>query len=66
MIGTAVESALSLVGISSERVETWLGKPCNCKERKEKLDQLGHWASRVLRGRTKQAKEFLFRMIDET
>jgi len=47
-LGDAVESALTAVGITSARVEAWLGKKCNCKSRKEKLNKLSKWASRVL------------------
>lgn len=47
-LGDAVESALTRIGISRERVEAWLGRPCGCAERKEKLNRLGRWAARVL------------------
>lgn len=64
MIGTTIENALTMVGVTSERVERWLGKPCKCKERKEKLDALGHWAQRVLSGKVDQAKDYLERIIN--
>lgn len=57
--GDLVERALSVVGITSTRVSKWLGKPCRCPERKEKLNQLGYWAKRILSGATEQAKEHL-------
>ncbi len=47
-LGDLVKSALSLVGITEERVTAWLGK-CGCAERREKLNRLGAWAQRVLR-----------------
>ena len=49
-LGDNVKKALSAVGITEERVSNWLGAPCNCAERVEKLNQLGNWASRVLSG----------------
>ena len=47
-LGDAVEAALKLVGISKDRVERWVGGPCGCDERREKLNRLGRWAARVL------------------
>ena len=49
-LGDNIKKALSAVGITEERVSNWLGTPCNCAERVEKLNQLGNWASRVLSG----------------
>jgi len=54
-----VEGALSAIGITSERVERWLGKKCGCKERRDKLNALDAWARRVLGGNTEGAKEYL-------
>lgn len=48
-LGDLVESALSSIGITSERVSKWIGTECGCKERKEKLNMLTIWANRVLR-----------------
>jgi hypothetical protein len=64
-IGDKVEQALTAVGITSERVSAWLGKPCNCKERREKLNQIGAWASRVLGGAKDRATEYLNKIIGE-
>ena len=47
-LGDKIESALNLLGISKDRVEKWLGRPCGCKERQEKLNRLGRWAERLL------------------
>jgi hypothetical protein len=60
-----VESALTLAGITKERVSHWLGKPCNCKERQAKLNQLGIWTKRVLAGKLEKAQEFLDQLITE-
>lgn len=49
-LGDNIKKALTAVGITEERVSNWLGAPCNCAERVEKLNQLGNWASRVLSG----------------
>lgn len=54
-LGDLVESALTKIGITSERVEEWLGRPCNCPARKQKLNRLGEWANSVLSGNTETA-----------
>lgn len=56
-IGDVVESALIKVGITDERVQAFLGKPCGCKERKEKWNQIGLWAQRVIGGGTELTPE---------
>ena len=47
-LGDVVESALSSIGITQDRVEEWLGRPCRCSERKKKLNRLSKWATTVL------------------
>lgn len=64
-LGDVVESALSAVGITSERVERWLGRPCGCAERREKLNQLSHWARRILSGKRDRAGEYLEQILEE-
>lgn len=63
MLGDSIEAALSLVGISSEKVEQWIGFPCGCLERKERLNQLGAWAKQALRTRRNEMGQILLRMI---
>jgi hypothetical protein len=63
-LGDKIETALSLVGITSERIERYLGAPCGCQERKEKLNALGAWATRVTSGKLSKAKEYLERIIE--
>ena len=60
--GDMVERALATLGLTSQRLEEWLGEPCNCRERKEKLNQLSHWAKRIVSGKTKGALDFLTRI----
>jgi hypothetical protein len=47
-LGDLVESALTKIGITKDKVEQWLGRPCGCAERQEKLNKLSRWAKRVL------------------
>lgn len=50
-IGDILEAALAKVGITSDRVSTWLGRPCKCRERRNRLNALGKWAYRVFTGK---------------
>jgi hypothetical protein len=52
-----LESALKAVGITSERMERWIGKPCGCKERKERMNLLGTCLKLVALRRTDEAKK---------
>ncbi len=62
-LGDDLHNALAKIGITPERVSSWLGRPCNCPKRQEKLNQLGHWAKRVLKGKTEKAKHYLDNII---
>lgn len=64
-LGDVIESALSSVGVTQEAVFKWLGVPCNCEERKQKLNQLSTWARRVVKGHTEGAIRFLNEMIGQ-
>ena len=62
-LGDRVGQALTLVGVTSERVESWLGRKCGCARRKQRLNELGAWAHRVIAGKTANAKEYLEELI---
>ncbi len=66
MLGDTISRALSTIGITDTRVSRWLGAPCGCKERQEKLNALGNWALRVLAGRTKDAEKYLDEITDDS
>ena len=53
-LGDLVERALSSVGITEERLSGWLGRPCGCRKRRDKLNKLGEWARRTLGGTSSQ------------
>lgn len=40
-LGDMVSAGLAAVGITPERVSKALGRPCGCKERAAKLNELG-------------------------
>ena len=67
-LGDQVQQALTRVGITKDRVEQWLGRPCHCLERQAKLNALGFWARRVLKGSLDRMTEILERIMsdDET
>ena len=64
-LGDAIERSLRTVGVTDERISTWLGEPCNCDEHKEKMHQLSIWAKRVAKGKLRNAKEFLITIISD-
>lgn len=67
-LGDAVEQALTLIGITQDRVNQYLvkeGETCKCDERKRKLNNISRWAKRVLRGKTEGAKEYLLKLTTE-
>ncbi len=67
-LGDAIQQALSSVGVTEERVSYWLGadsRGCGCSQRKEKLNALGSWAIRIIRGRTEKAREYLEQLLTE-
>ena len=55
LLGDIVESALSSVGITKERVSSWLGEECGCEERKNKLNKLHKWAKDFIGGKKPDA-----------
>ena len=64
-IGDHLEKALKLVGITPERVESFLGRPCKCRERKRRMNELGQWAARIISGQRDTAKEELDKIVGE-
>jgi hypothetical protein len=62
-LGDLVEGALQKIGVTPEKVESWLGRPCMCRERKRKLNQLSDWAFRIFHGKSSQPKEELDKML---
>lgn len=66
-LGDAVEAALGKAGVTKNLVEKWLGRPCNCADRKAKLNQLSNWARRVLTGKHPEDdhKDLLERIVGE-
>lgn len=64
-LGDVIESALSRVGVTKDKVRNWLGLPCNCAERQEKLNQLSRWARMVLAGTLRGAGTYLERFLGE-
>ena len=64
-LGDKIETALTAVGITKERVEDWVGFPCGCDERKEKINRLERWAKRVLKGKIHKAVTYLEEILGD-
>jgi hypothetical protein len=65
LLGDMVGAALATVGVTEDRVSKWLGRPCGCKRRKEKLNQLHLWARRVMTGEKEDAEKHLDSILKE-
>jgi hypothetical protein len=65
MLGSLISRALSTIGITDTRVSRWVGAPCGCKERQEKLDAVTYWAIRVIQGKVESAEEYLDNIMEQ-
>jgi hypothetical protein len=65
LLGDRVEQALGILGITKDRVETWLQRPCKCDVRKYRLNSIDHWARRVTAGHVARAKEYLEQILED-
>jgi len=65
LLGDRIHQALALVGVTPEWVNSWVGGPCNCEERRQKLNALHLWAGRVLRGKLGGSAETLEALITD-
>lgn len=63
MLGDAVHELLGSFGVTPERVSRWLGKPCDCEERRAKLNALHAWARRIAAGKVEKAREYLEQIL---
>ena len=63
MIGDQVETALALMGITKQRVSNWLGIPCNCDQRKQKLNKLHAWARMSVKVSADKAKQYIEKIL---
>jgi hypothetical protein len=65
LLGDLLESALGTIGVTSARVEAWLGRPCGCDERRERLNALDRWARRFWAGHTENARSYLEQILGD-
>lgn len=49
-LGDAVKSALEMLGVTEERVSRFLGRPCGCRRRRDRLNRLSDWAYSLVAG----------------
>lgn len=62
-LGDAISKALAALGVTEDRVNEALGRPCGCKARREMLNRLNPWAERVNEGRVEDARKYLEEII---
>lgn len=48
-----------------EDIREWLGKPCNCPDKRTKSNRLWRWAKRVNDGDAVNAEKYLSELLDE-
>ena len=53
-LGDHIGRGLSAVGITKQRVSRLLGRPCKCKQRQQRLNELGQRAAEAVRKLTGQ------------
>lgn len=63
-LGDHIEAMLTKMGITKEKVSEWIGHPCNCEERQERINALDKWARESAKGAYKNAKRRLLRLIN--
>jgi hypothetical protein len=63
MLGDRIESLLLTVGISSARIESWLGVDCGCAERRDMLNALDTTLRRVTRDGVEKTRHYLMKLI---
>lgn len=64
LLGDRIEDALTFVGITKERVEKWVGGPCGCSERQERLNRLDAWVRGMFSGQSERAKKELEHLLE--
>lgn len=62
-LGDRIGVALERIGVTEERVEKWLGKPCGCARRRRKLNNLDRWARDQVGLTIEAARKRIARMI---
>lgn len=64
-VGDLISSALAIVGVTDDSVSRWFGRPCGCDQRRQRLNQLHRWATRVVSGKIERAREYLDSLVEE-
>lgn len=64
-LGDEVEALLKRIGVDKEMVENWLGRPCGCDERKQKLNEFSRWVKRGVKGSLEKTKRYLLNIIGD-
>ncbi len=59
MLGDGAREALAAIGVTEARVSRWLGRPCHCGDRAERLNQLDRALRRGLRAGWAEARRYV-------
>lgn len=63
LLGDAVETVLSKIGITKDEVAEWLGGPCGCTERQRRLNDLHSWAEQTAHQAASIARGLLAKLM---
>ncbi len=58
-----VSQALARIGVTEERVTAWIGAPCGCAMRREKLNKLSKWAQSAVKSEAEKAAAKLAKLL---
>lgn len=64
-LGDMVANTLKIFGITPDKVSQWLGRPCGCRLRQEKLNKLDRWARQYFGGNQTDATNNLDNLIND-
>jgi hypothetical protein len=65
LLGDALAGALAAVGVTEQKVARWLGAPCNCPERRAKLNALDAAVRRAAGGKLKSARDYVLELLKD-
>lgn len=65
MLGDRISAGLDLLGVTPGRVEAWLGRPCGCEDRRQKLNQLEVWGRGLAKRSIEASREILERFLSD-
>ena len=65
LLGDAIKETLSAIGITQERVSSWMGRECGCAARQEKMNKLDELVRRKASDGLEAAKGWFKKLIGD-